>query len=121
MSDYVPASKRGRYFGWRNRTVGAVTVGSSITSGLLLNFFQELSYGTGFCIIFSLAAAARCVSAYFISRMDEPPHKKDPTSDFTFVMFLRRFRKSNFLKFVGFQRLSDFRHAVRFPTETIRA
>ena len=102
MSDYVPASKRGRYFGWRNRTVGAVTVGSIITSGLLLNFFQELSYGTGFCIIFSLAAAARYVSAYFISRMDEPPHKKDPASDFTFVMFLRRFRESNFLKFVVF-------------------
>ena len=102
MSDYVPASKRGRYFGWRNRTVGAVTVGSIITSGLLLNFFQDLSYGTGFCIIFSLAAAARYVSAYFISRMDEPPHKKDPASDFTFVMFLRRFRESNFLKFVVF-------------------
>src|SRR5437660_7000295 len=78
MSDYVPAKKRGQYFGWRNRTVGAVTVGSIITSGLLLNFFQKISYGTGFWIIFSLAAAARYLSAYFISRMDEPPHKKDP-------------------------------------------
>src|SRR5262250_1787068 len=26
MSDYIPASKRGRYFGWRNRIVGAVTM-----------------------------------------------------------------------------------------------
>ena len=26
MSDYIPSSKRGRYFGWRNRTVGAVTL-----------------------------------------------------------------------------------------------
>lgn len=102
MSDYVPASKRGRYFGWRNRTVGAVTVGSIVASGLLLNFFQEISYSTGFWIIFSLAAAARYVSAYFISRMDEPPHRKDPASDFTFLMFLRRFRESNFLKFVVF-------------------
>ena len=102
MSDYVPASKRGRYFGWRNRTVGVVTVGSIVASGLLLNFFQEISYGTGFSIIFSLAAACRYVSAYFISRMDEPPHKKDPASDFTFLMFLRRFRESNFLKFVVF-------------------
>jgi MFS family permease len=102
MSDYVPAKKRGRYFGWRNRTVGAVTVGSVVASGLLLNFFQEISYGTGFWIIFLLAAAARYASAYFISQMDEPPHKKDPASDFTFVMFLRRFRESNFLKFVVF-------------------
>ena len=102
MSDYVPATKRGRYFGWRNRMVGAVTVASIITSGLLLNFFRGSTYGTGFWIIFALAAAARYTSAYFISRMDEPPHKKDPASDFTFVMFLRRFRESNFLKFVVF-------------------
>jgi MFS family permease len=102
MSDYVPAKKRGRYFGWRNRTIGTVTVGSIVASGLLLNLFHERSYGSGFWIIFSLAAAARYVSAYFISRMDEPPHKKDPASDFTFVMFLRRFRESNFLKFVVF-------------------
>ena len=102
MSDYVPASKRGRYFGWRNRTVGVMTVGSIVASGLLLNFFQNISYATGFLIIFSLAAAARYVSAYFISRMDEPPHRKDPASDFTFLMFLRRFRESNFLKFVVF-------------------
>ena len=102
MSDYVPARKRGRYFGWRNRTVGSVTVGSIIASGLLLSFFQKVSYGVGFSIIFSLAAAARYVSGYFLSRMDEPPHKKDPASDFTFLMFVRRFRESNFLKFVIF-------------------
>jgi MFS family permease len=115
MSDYVPASKRGRYFGWRNRTVGAVTVGSIVASGLLLNFFQEISYGTGFLIIFSLAAAARYVSAYFISRMDEPPHRKDPASDFTFLMFLRRFRESNFLKFVVFSGCLTFATYLAAP------
>jgi len=115
MSDYVPAKKRGRYFGWRNRTVGAVTVGSIVASGLLLNFFQEISYGTGFWIIFSLAAAARYVSAYFISRMDEPPHKKDPASDFTFLMFLRRFRESNFLKFVVFSSCLTFATYMAAP------
>jgi MFS family permease len=98
----VPAFKRGRYFGWRNRTVGAVTVGSIVAAGLLLNFFHEISYGIGFSIIFVVAAAARFVSGYFISRMDEPPHKKDPASDFTFLMFVGRFRESNFLKFVIF-------------------
>ena len=115
MSDYVPASKRGRYFGWRNRTVGAVTVGSIVASGLLLNFFQETSYGKGFLIIFFLAAAARYVSVYFISRMDEPPHKQDPASDFTFVMFLRRFRESNFLKFVIFSASLNFATFLAAP------
>jgi MFS family permease len=115
MSDYVPARKRGRYFGWRNRTVGAVTVASIVASGLLLNFFQEASYATAFSMIFSLAAASRYVSAYFISRMDEPPHKKDPASDFTFVMFLRRFRESNFLKFVVFSGCLTFATYLAAP------
>jgi MFS family permease len=115
MSDYVPASKRGRYFGWRNRMVGGVTVCSVIASGLLLNYFQQISYGTGFLIIFSLAAASRYVSGYFISRMNEPPHRKDPASDFTFFMFLRRFRESNFLKFVVFSGCFTFGTYISAP------
>ena len=115
MSDYVPAKKRGRYFAWRSRTVGTVTVGSIVMSGLLLNFFHEISYATGFGIIFSLAAAARFGSAYFISRMDEPPHKKDPASEFTFLMFMRRFRESNFLKFVVFSGCLTFATYMAAP------
>ena len=102
MSDYIPSSKRGRYFGWRNRTIGAVALGSVITSGLILNSFGEVSYAAGFLIIFSLAALTRYASAYFIKQMDEPPHRRDPASDFTFLMFVARFRESNFLKFVVF-------------------
>jgi MFS family permease len=102
MSDYIPSTKRGRYFGWRNRTVGTVTVVSLVGSGLLLNLFREISYSAAFCILFSLAAFARYASAYFITRMDEPPQRKDPASDFTFLMFVARFRESNYLKFVVF-------------------
>jgi MFS family permease len=115
MSDYIPSSKRGRYFGWRNRTVGAVTLGSVITSGLLLYSFREISYSTGFCIIFSLAALARYISDYFIKQMDEPPHRRDPASDFTFFMFVRRFRESNFLKFVVFSACLNFATYLSAP------
>jgi MFS family permease len=108
MSDYIPSSKRGRYFGWRNRTVGAVTLGSVITSGLTLYAFAEISYRAGFVIIFSVAALARYGSAYFIKQMNEPPHRRDPASDFTFLMFLARFRESNFLKFVVFSACLTF-------------
>jgi len=115
MSDYVPAKKRGQYFGWRNRSVGIVTVASVIASGLLLNFFHQRYYGAGFWMIFSLAAAARYCSGYFISRMDEPPHRQDPASDFTFVMFLRRFRESNFLRFVMFSGCLTFATYLAAP------
>jgi MFS family permease len=100
MSDYIPARQRGRYFGWRNRIVGIVTLASVIASGLLLYGLEDASYAAAFSIIFAVAALARYVSAHFISRIDEPPQKKDPASEFTFVMFLGRFRESNFLKFV---------------------
>ncbi|HZD41752.1 MAG TPA: MFS transporter, partial [Terriglobales bacterium] len=115
MSDYIPATKRGRYFGWRNRTVGAVTIASVITSGLILNSFQEISYSAGFFIIFSLAALARYGSAYFIKQMDEPPHRRDPASDFTFLMFVARFKESNFLKFVVFSACLTFATYLSAP------
>ena len=47
--------------------------------------------------------------------MDEPPHKKDPASDFTFLMFLRRFRESNFLKFVVFSGCLTFATYLAAP------
>jgi MFS family permease len=47
--------------------------------------------------------------------MDEPPHRKDPASDFTFLMFLRRFRESNFLKFVFFSGCLTFATYLSAP------
>jgi MFS family permease len=58
---------------------------------------------------------ARYVSAYFIKRMDEPPQRRDPASDFTFVMFLARFRESNFLKFVAFSACLNFAAYLSAP------
>jgi MFS family permease len=115
MSDYIPSSKRGQYFGWRNRTVGTVALGSVITSGLILYAFGEVSYSAGFLIIFSLAALARYGSAYFIKHMDEPPHRRDPASDFTFLMFVARFRESNFLRFVVFSASLTFATYLSAP------
>jgi len=115
ITEYIPSSKRGRYFGWRNRTVGAVTVGSIITSGWILYSFREVSYNAGFCVLFSLAALARFTSGYFIKQMDEPPHRRDPASDFTFVMFVARFRESNFLKFVVFSASLTFATYLSAP------
>lgn len=108
MSDYIPSAKRGRYFGWRSRVLGLVTIASVIVAGLLLYAFQELSYSAGFFTLFLVAALARYASGYFISQMDEPPHRRDPANDFTFYMFVARFRESNFLKFVIFTACLNF-------------
>src|SRR5438128_412774 len=41
MSDYIPPSKRGGYFGWRKRMEGAVPVAGVISWGLLLHGFRD--------------------------------------------------------------------------------
>jgi len=54
MSDYIPAKKRGAYFGWRNRLQGFFSVGVSIGAGLILHFFGKGDI-SGFTVIFVFA------------------------------------------------------------------
>jgi len=102
MSDYIPMQKRGQYFGWRNQMLGLVSVTSVICAGLLLYWSRQLSTASGFFVLFLTAALARFISGSYIARMIEPPMKRDPASDFTFFMFVARFKESNFVKFVAF-------------------
>ncbi|HWP56540.1 MAG TPA: MFS transporter [Candidatus Acidoferrales bacterium] len=102
MSDYIPTRKRGQYFGWRNQRVGLVNVASVICGGLLLYWSRQISTALGFLLLFVLAALARFISGSYIARMSEPPMKRDPAADFTFWMFVARFKESNFVKFVAF-------------------
>src|ERR1041385_4232214 len=69
MTEYIPKEKRGRYFGWRNRVLGFVHVGSMIAAGILLYRTESVSPVLGFAIIFSAGALARFVSAAYIARM----------------------------------------------------
>lgn len=108
MTDYIPMSKRGSYFAWRTRIVGVVHVVSLIGAGLLLSWTREFSHASGFLIVFLIAAAARLLSASCIARMKDVPQKRDPASDFTFFMFIARFRESNFVKFVMFMATLSF-------------
>ena len=115
MTDYIPNRKRGRYFGWRNRILGMVHVGSMVAAGLLLYRSEKYSSVTGFLIIFTAGALARFVSAAYIARMKDVPQKRDPASDFTFYMFLARFRESNFVKFVAFAAMLTFSSYIAAP------
>ncbi|MDH3445122.1 MAG: MFS transporter, partial [Deltaproteobacteria bacterium] len=115
MSDYIPASKRGQYFGWRSSVLGAVSITSVCAAGVVLYLFRQLGFDGGFVVLFCLAALFRYISGHFINQMDEPPHRKDPASDFTFVMFIARFQESNFLKFVFFAAALNFASFLAAP------
>ncbi len=101
VSDYLPANKRGHYFGWRSQVTGFAGVGGIALAGLIL-FLLKQNVSAGFMIIFVLNASCRFVSAFLMAKMTDLPLEVKKESHFTFLMFLKRFKESNFVKFVLF-------------------
>ncbi len=101
MSDYLPYNKRGRYFGWRNKVLGAIGIFGLFGAGMVLNIFRNNAI-RGFVIIFGLAAVCRLICVYFLSRMYETKQHFSSSAYFSFWDFVRRARESNFARFVVF-------------------
>lgn len=102
VSEYLPAARRGGYFGWRAQVVGIAGVAGVALGGLILFGMKEVSLAWGFFLVFFLAGLLRLLSSWLLSQMADLPLQTPPGSDFTLVMFLRRFRESNFVRFVLF-------------------
>jgi MFS family permease len=101
MADYLPHNKRGRYFGWRNKVLGGVTIISLFGAGMILYFFKS-NILPGFLIIFSLACLCRFTCVYFLFQMYEPKQHLRKEAYFSFWDFIKRARESNFARFVIF-------------------
>ena len=99
MADHIPSKSRGRYFGWRNRLLGIITVASAFLAGFILNIFGKNNL-TGFIVILALACVARFISWAYLKKMYEPPLKITKEHYFTFWDFIKRVKESNFAKFV---------------------
>lgn len=109
MSDLVPEGKRGKYFGWRYRTLGFVVVAATFFAGFILQVgkkFDHLLYG--FIFIFGLAFIFRFISWLYLLKMHEPKLEYKKEHYFSFISFLRQLRKSNFARFVLFVSLMNF-------------
>ncbi len=100
MSDYLPPESRGRYFGWRSQVVGFAGIIGVGLAGAWLFFMKERSGAIGFALLFLAAAISRFISTALLARMEDLPLHEAPGSDFTFVQFIRAFRRSNFVRFV---------------------
>lgn len=102
VSDYLPAEKRGHYLGWRAQIVGIAALVGMGLGGILLFSLKKTSESAGFFVLFLTASLCRFFSSRLMSKMTDLPTHKTPADDFTFFMFIRRFKESNFVKFVLF-------------------
>lgn len=100
VSDYLPSEKRGHYFGWRSQVAGMASVAGIGFAGLLLFTMKKVHPAMGFFILFLTAGFLRFLSTFLLSKMVDIPLRSTPQSDFTFTMFLGRFKESNFVRFV---------------------
>lgn len=108
IGDLVPSEIRGEYFGYRNRFLHTATLISLFTAGALLNALTHATgENLGFLIIFSIAATARIVSAWYLSRYEDIPYVPKPGSEFSFLRFIRKSKHSNFAQFAWYQALMN--------------
>ncbi|MBI4115418.1 MAG: MFS transporter [Candidatus Omnitrophica bacterium] len=102
MTDYIHPDERGRYFGWRNQRLGLISLGTHFIAGIVLYLLHPIHPLIGFTANFVMAMVARLISAALLWQMEDIPFQVTKDIHFTFWMFLRRFRQSNFVKFVLF-------------------
>ncbi|MEO0093342.1 MAG: MFS transporter [candidate division WOR-3 bacterium] len=100
MSDLVPKTMRGRYFGIRNTILGLIGMIVSFAGAKLLDYFKSINQpNLGFALIFSLAVIASLVAAILLSQQPEIPIAPkpitlkqiilNPLTDKNFQQFLR--------------------------------
>ncbi|PIO03475.1 hypothetical protein COT48_04690 [Candidatus Woesearchaeota archaeon CG08_land_8_20_14_0_20_47_9] len=115
MGDLVPANKRGRFFGYRNRVAGIITLASLVIAGLTLNYFSRVNTWVGFSILFAVALLAKIFSLTMLSRMYEPEYVVSREHCFSFLDFIRRARRSNFAVFVLYVGLINLTTQIAGP------
>lgn len=120
MGDIVPERRRGRFFALRTRIVSLVTFVSLVVAGTVLHEFDVNGLTlTGFLVVFGVAAAARCVSVYQLSKMHDPPGHVAAMDVPIGEGWWHRLRHSNFVRFSLFFALMQLSVAIASPYFTV--
>jgi len=116
MGDLLPERWRGRYFARRNRIMSITNFLALVAGGAILHF-SELAGETylGFVTIFSIALAARLVSAHYLSRMEDPAGHIARLEWPSGIDWWRRIRGSRFLHFAIFFSAMQFAVGIAAP------
>jgi len=98
MADFVPAERRGRFFGRRARAVGLYMTAAMLLAGLTLHGTARTPL-IGFGLLCLVAAASRAASWRAVQRVPEQGDEAVAGRQFSFAEFLRVAPHSNFTRF----------------------
>lgn len=107
IAEYVPPSKRGKFFGFRNKVLGFISVASAFIGAFLLRRFEEDIF-IGYAVLFFIALFTRLLSWYYLNKMYEPPFSVEKEAKFGFFEFVANIKRSNFTKFVFYVAAMNF-------------
>lgn len=121
MGDLVPSRRRGRYFAMRTRLASVTSVIALVIAGTVLHAFDKHgSTLAGYLAIFAVAALARVISIYHVSKMWEPPGQKVAALEIPIGRgWWKRIRDSIFVRFSVFFALMQFAVAISSPFFTV--
>jgi len=115
MGDILPKYERGRFFGLRNKVIGATSFFAALAAGFILNTFSKLNPFIGFSILFGAAFIARLFSAAFRSMMSNPPADIEHAEKFSLLDFVKRMDKTNYGHFVIYTAFFKFAVYIASP------
>jgi MFS family permease len=116
MGDVVPERRRGRYFGRRTRLCSITAFLALVFGGVVLDLFDRNRYTVaGYITIFLIAAIARFVSVYHLSRMIDPPGHTAALGSPLAPGLWRRLRGSPFVHFSVFYAFMQFAVNIAAP------
>ena len=115
LGDIVPKYERGRFFGLRNRVIGAASFIAALIAGLILNYFSPKNPFIGFSILFGTAFFARVFSGIFKAFMSNPAADLAHEEKFSLLDFVKRMDKTNYGHFVIYITLFKFAVNIAAP------
>lgn len=106
MGDLIHPDGRGLYFARRARLMAIASFSMLCLSGLVLHWADSHHRPwLGFTLIFLAAAAARSLSTFYLSRIDEPTVSATREAEVHLIDFLRHERSGQFRNFLAFSGL----------------
>ena len=115
LGDIVPIYERGRFFGLRNRVVGATSFIAALAAGFILNYSSPKHPFLGFTILFIIAFFARLLSGIFKAMMHNPMPDLEHAEKFSLIDFVKRMNKTNYGHFVIYVALFKFATYIASP------